>query len=84
MGIDLQNGYRDLLNHVGHEIELAVYGDLEEPHNVAIECMTCGCVLIDFDHPEIVDPDLAEMAYLRRIKEASRKGIDNSPCAEMK
>ena len=61
MGIDLGNGYRELLIHKGHKIELATYAPAVyesdgkpamEPSNVAIECVTCGCVLLDFDHPE--------------------------------
>ena len=53
MGIDLKKGYRKLLNHIGHDVEIAIYGDLEEPHDVAIECMTCGCVLIDYDPEQL-------------------------------
>ena len=52
MGIDLKNGYRDLLEHAGHKIVIATYGDPSEPHNVAIECVTCSEVLLDFDHPD--------------------------------
>lgn len=59
MAINLENGYHDLLLHRGHEIEVATYGgkvvdgeDFDPPWNVAIECMTCGEVLLDFDHPE--------------------------------
>ena len=54
MGIDLKNGYPELLSHVGHDIECVAYGDDPlEPHNVAIQCKTCGEVLIDFDHPDV-------------------------------
>lgn len=49
MAIDLTNGHRDLSPHVGHEIEIVAYAD---GANVAIECVTCGSVLIDFDRPD--------------------------------
>jgi hypothetical protein len=53
MGLDLNDGYRDLRQHINHEIECVSYGSLDpEPQNVALECVTCSCVLIDFDRPE--------------------------------
>jgi len=34
----------DLLEHVGHEIECVTYGNtFLEP---ALECVTCGCILL--------------------------------------
>lgn len=36
-----------LLDHYGHEIEIAVYGDEDNPYSVTIECMYCNEVLID-------------------------------------
>jgi hypothetical protein len=41
--------YDDLLTHIGHDIEVAVYGQSD---NVALECVTCYEVLIDFDMEE--------------------------------
>lgn len=46
--------FQDLLEHVGHEIECVAYGDHLSSNksnivNVAIECVTCGVVLVDFD-----------------------------------
>ena len=52
------HSFEDLIGHVGHEIVCVTYGD--EPDygdiskdnlNVAVECETCGCVLVDFDRP---------------------------------
>lgn len=40
------NSYDELKAHVNHELECVSYGLGE---NVAVECMTCGTVLIDFD-----------------------------------
>lgn len=62
MGIDLKNGYPDLLPHIGHKIACVGYGagyKSEPPDNVAIECETCGEVLIDFDFSvrNLIPPD---------------------------
>lgn len=41
--------------HVGHEIECVTYGDPDDPHDICVECITCGCVLVsaeDFDEEE--------------------------------
>ena len=62
MGIDFENGFEELLEHFGHKIVIVKYSPgirnahtglpLYPPCNVAIECETCECVLIDFDRPE--------------------------------
>jgi hypothetical protein len=49
MAINLQNGFDELIPHVGHDIVCVAYGDPLEPDNVAVECETCGTVLIDFN-----------------------------------
>jgi hypothetical protein len=38
----------ELLEHVGHAIECVSYG--MPPMNVAIECVDCHVVLVEFDH----------------------------------
>ena len=50
MAID---NYHDLLAHAGHEIKCVTYAaeNSTEPANVAIECETCSCVLLDYDRP---------------------------------
>lgn len=47
------SGFSDLKEHVGHRIRCVAYGTKEESWNLAVECVTCGCVLFDFDHPEM-------------------------------
>lgn len=37
-----------LLPHVGHDIEVMHYGTKRFPINIAIECMDCNEVLVDF------------------------------------
>lgn len=39
--------------HFGHDIEVVRYGGFETVWNIAVECVECGEVLIDFDNPEI-------------------------------
>ena len=42
-----------LMPHVGHDIEVMHYGTEKFPINLAIECMDCNEVLVDFtDEPE--------------------------------
>lgn len=51
MAIDLSSEaamYQDLREHVGHELELVMYA---RGANVAIECVTCGTVLLSADRP---------------------------------
>lgn len=44
--------YEELLTHIRHDLECVGYGRLSEaPDNVAIECLDCGCILLDFDRP---------------------------------
>ena len=48
-------GYEDLRSHIGHKVAVVSYGRAgQDPHNVAIECEDCGEVLLDFDHPGVV------------------------------
>lgn len=42
--------YEDLAQHVGHQLECVRYGSGQ---NVAVECLDCCCVLVDFDHPDL-------------------------------
>lgn len=69
MGINFEQGYTDLLPHVGHEIVCTSYGrdrDNAEPDNVAIECIDCSEVLIDFDRPRPAPADV----YAKALDEA--------------
>lgn len=47
----------DLLRHVGHDVEIVTYGSNGSVWDVALECLTCGEVITDFDYSEI-RPDL--------------------------
>ena len=52
--------YEDLKHHVGHKLKCVYYGDKNNPANVAIECLTCNTVLLDFDHPEMEEVGMTE------------------------
>lgn len=43
------SNYEDLEVHVGHEMECTSYA---QGANVAVECLTCGSIIIDFDREE--------------------------------
>lgn len=47
------HSFETLRDHVGHKIKIALYGD----QNVAIECVTCNEVLVDFDRYEDEEND---------------------------
>lgn len=44
--------YEELKYHIGHRVVVVGYGDENHPVNVAVECETCGQVIIDFDEPD--------------------------------
>lgn len=43
--------YNKVRQHYGHKIEVALYGSVDEPENVSIECMMCNEVLLDANRP---------------------------------
>jgi len=56
MGIPLYDPkacFEELKYHIGHSIVCVPYGDIDDPHNVAIECEDCGEVLLDFNNPKM-------------------------------
>jgi hypothetical protein len=51
MGLHLSDPtelYTQLEEHVGHQLEVVSYAN---GVNIAIECIDCGCVLVDANHP---------------------------------
>lgn len=46
--------YADLKAHIGHRIECVGYDEepLSEPENVAVECIDCYEVILDFDRDD--------------------------------
>ena len=45
--------YNDFREHIGHKIVCVCYGeDGSDPENIALECETCGCVLMDVHKDE--------------------------------
>jgi len=44
--------FRDLVEHMGHEIEIVPYISGCTIVNIAIECMDCNMVLIDLEPDE--------------------------------
>jgi ribosomal protein L25 (general stress protein Ctc) len=49
---DEKESFKELKGHIGHDIVCVCYGTKKNPVNVAIECETCGVVLINIDKPE--------------------------------
>jgi len=46
--------FEKLLGHVGHDIEIVTYGTTADVDNVSVECLDCGAVIVDADHPEVI------------------------------
>jgi hypothetical protein len=42
--------FKSFAGHLDHEVEFTAYGLNGEPpwHNLALECVTCGCVIADW------------------------------------
>jgi len=55
------NSFEELMQHKEHKIKIVTYG--EPPKNIAIECLDCNTVLMDFDNTtdelELTDEMLA-------------------------
>jgi len=69
MGIRLDDkgGYEDLRGHIGHKIVITPYGATGEPPvDIAIECLTCNCVLLDFEAMEGTVPLETPMSEKRQ------------------
>ena len=45
--MDKNNLWRVLKDHIGHEIEIAVYGDIDDPANISLEDLDTGSVILD-------------------------------------
>jgi hypothetical protein len=69
MAINVTDGFKDLMKHVGHDIECVTYGDND---NVAIECVTCDEILLDFDADEDECVEAIEMEKLLKDTKAIR------------
>ena len=50
--------FDELLAHAGHEIECVYYGAEHQAVNAAIECVTCGTVLVDLDPGDTVSKEI--------------------------
>jgi len=48
------SNFTELHKHYGHQVVVAQYTDIKgEPVAVAIECMDCYEVLVDYDNEEV-------------------------------
>jgi len=73
MGIDLSEGgqgFHDLAKHVGHDIRVTTYGE-GYPENIAIECLMCNEVLVDFNRPPSIT--LTMDRYIHVLVEDEKK-----------
>lgn len=69
--------FASLMKHNGHQLEITTYGDLPpdgEPDNVAIECLTCNEVLLDYDREPEEDAEAGMSARSLRFQEHHSPG----------
>lgn len=55
------HNYAELMGHVGHEIACVTYGHRA---NVALECVDCSEILLDFDRDAPAEPDYDDLRTL--------------------
>jgi hypothetical protein len=66
------HSYDELVEHFGHEIHCVKYGDT----NVALECVDCNVILVDYDKVEYDDvPVEINWPFSRIVKELIGHGI---------
>lgn len=71
--------YDELYRHRNCDIVLAYYGDIEDPHDIGIECESCGEVLYSQNSPEAESEDDVECEPLGASYEALKKHLVCSP-----
>lgn len=76
------NTFDELLSHAGHETETVYYGTEHQAVNVAIECITCGCVLVDLCPGDLLSKELADdvdktIAHVWHIRDVIARAKEN-------
>lgn len=46
-----------LKKHIGHNVEIAYYGDIKDPANISLECTDCNEVILDAEACTICERD---------------------------
>lgn len=88
----MSNSYEGLLAHVGHDVKIVEYRHPndpayfpEDPVNVALKCIDCGEVVLDFDRDEetrvLIDSEELVSVYVAMWKEL---GDDSEALNEMR
>ena len=82
----------ELMEHYGHPIEIANYGDEINYENVTVECTKCNTVLFELDNTDPQEKRQLEAAELfsemvgkihHQYKEWNKKYIMNSECVSI-
>lgn len=73
--------FEELKRHIGHKIECVVYGGNQ---NVALECMDCNEVLLDYDKDEEEDSEDTDayLEYLASQQDGEEDEDDMCCCPE--
>ena len=74
--------FQSLRNHVGHPVEVVTYGQNDHVSNVAVECLDCNEVLLDFDNPD--DLNKSEDGDIEKILRVARLALHRDEvCADV-
>jgi hypothetical protein len=56
----MTNTFDELLAHAGHKTETVYYGTENQAVKVSIECVTCGCVLVELTPGDVLNKTTAD------------------------
>lgn len=85
------HNFKELLEHEGHQIECVTYATKLPMYkvNVALECVTCGVVLLDFNAEDDLDSNYApcdicgqETSFERALPAEPHEGEKCSICGK--
>ena len=73
--------FKDLLSHHGHKVDCVIYGPIEDPANVALECDKCHVVLFDLSPGDHYEKVLAD-DFTEEDKKYLDSGANNCPVCD--
>jgi len=68
---------KELMEHIGCPVEIAYYGDRDDPESVTIECLKCNQVLVEFgrDQDQQSQLNTAE-AFIKMAEEIEQQAAE--------
>jgi hypothetical protein len=57
----LKDAMTELLRHSSHKVEIAYYGEKDNPVSVTLECMDCSCILLHLREDKDGEIEIGDM-----------------------